>query len=67
MELSRTCSHLQRRRRGIFVDYVSNRGQAPEERHIPMMSLLTELGIILWEIFYKYAAPMALLLPGKQG
>jgi hypothetical protein len=32
-----------------------------------MMSLLTELEIILWEIFYKYAAPLALLLPGKQG
>jgi hypothetical protein len=55
----------QRRRRGISVDYVSNCGQAPEERHIPMMPLLTELEIILEKFFYKYAAPLALLLPGE--
>jgi hypothetical protein len=36
---------------------------APQARYIPMMSLLTELKIILRKIFYKYVVPTALPPP----
>jgi hypothetical protein len=50
----------ERQRRGIFVDSVRTHSQAPQERHIPAMSLRWSFGNYLFAS-YKDFAPMVLI------
>jgi hypothetical protein len=58
-----TITYIERRRRGVFVETAPNQPQAPSERHIRKISLVTEL-FILVVIFYKDVSPDGLQQPG---